>query len=85
VTKASAALAVLGLALAAEACRAPAPAPRTRLVIALPVRPGVLPPLLSIAEATNTVFRHAYEPLTELSPTSGSRPASPSPGTAPTT
>ncbi|HEX9188153.1 MAG TPA: ABC transporter substrate-binding protein [Vicinamibacteria bacterium] len=67
-TRTAAAHAVLGLALAAEACRAPAPAPRTRLVIALPVRPGVLPPLLSIAEATNTVYRHAYEPLTELSP-----------------
>jgi peptide/nickel transport system substrate-binding protein len=54
------------LAVLGGSCRAPAPAPRTRLVVALPVRPGSLPPPLSISEATNTVFRHAYEPLTEL-------------------
>ena len=59
---------VVGVALVAGACRAPAPPPRTRIVVALPVRPGPLPPALSLNEATNTVFRHAYEPLTELSP-----------------
>jgi len=66
--------AAVGLALATGGCRAPAPAPRTRLVVALPVKPGALPPLLSIAEATNTVFRHVYEPLTELSPDLRVRP-----------
>jgi peptide/nickel transport system substrate-binding protein len=56
------------LGLLAGSCHAPAPAPRTRLVVALSTRPDPLPPLLSLSEATNTVYRHAYEPLTELTP-----------------
>jgi peptide/nickel transport system substrate-binding protein len=42
------------------------PPPRTRLVVALSARPDAMPPLLSLSEATNTLYRHAYEPLTEL-------------------
>jgi len=56
------------LAALAGSCRSPEPSPRTRLVVSLPVPPDIPPPLLSTSEATNTVFRHAYEPLTELSP-----------------
>jgi peptide/nickel transport system substrate-binding protein len=52
-------------ALAGPGC-APAP-PRTRLVVAHPTRPVIPPPALSMSEVTNSVFRHAYEPLTELS------------------
>jgi len=55
-------------ALVAWACRAPpTPPPRTRVVVALPSRPVVPPPSLSMSEVTNSVFRHAYEPLTDLS------------------
>ena len=52
-------------ALAGWGC-AQAP-PRTRLVVAQPTRPVIPPPALSMSEVTNSVFRHAYEPLTELS------------------
>jgi hypothetical protein len=54
--------------LAAASCRAPAPPLRTRIVVSLPVRPTLPPPVRSISEVTNTVFRHAFEPLTELTP-----------------
>jgi peptide/nickel transport system substrate-binding protein len=54
------------LAALSASCGTRVPELHTRLVVAVSGRPVVPPPLLSISEVTNSVFRHAYEPLTEL-------------------